>query len=336
MVHSSLVALLLSFELVAQAPSSPQSWVEVRSKEGDFSFSAPANPKVGSREVSTPGGKLKIKSYTVDERGDRYNVQHVALPEPLAPNMIESQLAVFKNTPIANMPPLVADKRISVGDVAGLELIYRGSMPGVKGVTSVKVHLFMNVSSRYILGVRSAPDRPLPAQTDRFLESIRFGGQLAESPKSIAGSPAGAVKRKAMGKIDLVNKTPEDALRTFLMAMMAADEQTLRVVALPNPELDLLLTGNPPPFRGVKEVKEGILKMQIERLKVGDQVRLPGNKVHVTRAGEVGRDRAVLLPEDAPVPTRLRLVDGHWKVDASTYIAARKAADASRKKARAS
>jgi hypothetical protein len=37
----------------------------------------------------------------------------------------------------------------------------------------------------------------------------------------------------------------------------------------------------------------------------------------------------------APVPTRLRKVDGHWNVSADPFIAGRKAADAARKNAAA-
>jgi hypothetical protein len=188
-------------------------------------------------------------------------------------------------------------------------------------------------------------DRPLPSEADKFLDSIRFGGKPADltamAPKAGPAAaapkpkpkPAPPANRKALAKVDLVDRTPEDALRTFLMARVVADETTLRAVTLPNPDLDWLLRGEEPPFKGLRELKLEMRRMPIERLKFGDKVTLPGNKVHVIRATEVGRDRAALLAEGQPTHMLLRKVNDHWKVDATPIIAARKAADAARQQA---
>jgi hypothetical protein len=60
---------------------------------------------------------------------------------------------------------------------------------------------------------------------------------------------------------------------------------------------------------------------------------LAGNRKLKVRPEEVTAERAVLLPEGAPIPNRLQRVDGRWRVDATPIIAGRKAAEAARKKA---
>jgi hypothetical protein len=330
MLHASLVAVLLAFELVSQAPNPGSSWVAVQSKEGGFSFSMPDKPREQSKEVPSPTGQITVKDYICRVRDSALIVQYVALPSPVPPDMVASRLDAAKKNATPNMPKLISEKRISAGDLAGIELVFSGPVSGSKIVRSVKMRLFVKGTTLCTMIVASGPDKPLPPEADRFLGSIRFDGEAAAMSRAPAPTPpaATAVKRKPLGKIDLVDRTPEDAFRTFMMAMAAADEKTLRAVTLPNPELDLLLMGEAPPFKGVKEMKQEMQRMRIERLKAGDQVRLPGNKLHVTRASEVGPDRAALLPEDAPFPTRLRLVSGHWKVDAAPIIAGRKAANA--------
>ena len=63
MVSSSMIAVLLSFGLVAQAPGVPQGWVVVEPKEGGFSVAMPAKPIEQSQEVPTQIGKVMAKFY---------------------------------------------------------------------------------------------------------------------------------------------------------------------------------------------------------------------------------------------------------------------------------
>ena len=86
----------------------------------------------------------------------------------------------------------------------------------------------------------------------------------------------------------------------------------------------------------MNKIRQQFAKQPIKRLKNGERVTLPRGQVSVVGANEVGEDRAVLLPEGAPLPTRLRKVSGHWKVSAEPIIAARKAAEAARQKAQSS
>jgi hypothetical protein len=328
MLHTSFVAVLLSLQLVSQAPEKAATWVVVQSKEGGFSFSMPAKPIEQSTEVKGPAGPLKIKLYLCSIQGDGFVVQQVKLPGPVPPNMIASQLEAAKKVMPASMPKLVSEKRIKLGEVPGLELVLNGPAGPDKRNRTAKIHMFIKESSMCILIVAGGPDKPLPPEADRFLDSVRFGSEQAAAPgpAMAAKAPAPPVKRKPIAKIDLVDKTPEDAYRTFMLAMLAADEKTLRAVTFPTTELDVLLSGEAPPFKTIKEMKQMVQKLPLERLKVGDLVKLPRNKSMVIRASEVGPDRAVLIGEDEPLPTRLRRVDGHWKVDPSPVIAGRKAA----------
>jgi hypothetical protein len=133
----------------------------------------------------------------------------------------------------------------------------------------------------------------------------------------------------------VADASPEDALRTFTLAVMAQDAATLRTIALPNAELDWLLRGQPAPAEAINDAKMQFARLPIRRLKPGEKVVLPRGREYVVSAAEVGDDRALLLPQGSPIPTRIRKVEGHWKVSADPFIAARKAADAARKKAEA-
>jgi hypothetical protein len=133
-------------------------------------------------------------------------------------------------------------------------------------------------------------------------------------------------------KPNVAAATPEQALRTFLIAMLDQDAETLRAVTLPTDDFDVLLAGPRPPAEQLEQIKAQMKAQPIKTLKAGETFTLPGNRKATIKPEEVTPDRAVLLPEQAPLPTRLRKVDGRWKVDAAPMIAGRKAAEAARKK----
>jgi hypothetical protein len=131
---------------------------------------------------------------------------------------------------------------------------------------------------------------------------------------------------------DVATATPEQALRTFLTAMMLTrDEATLRAVTLPTEDFDWLLRGEAPPADHIEEAKAWIAQ-PIRALKPGDEITLPGNNKHTVYPEEVDADHAVLLREGDQVPFPLQRVDGRWRVDARPLIAGRKAADAVRRR----
>jgi hypothetical protein len=127
--------------------------------------------------------------------------------------------------------------------------------------------------------------------------------------------------------------TPESAFRSFLVAMAFKDDPALRALVLPTDDFDWLLKGEAPPAGQAKAVRESIEKMPIRALKAGDKIEIPvrgGKREMTVQPDEVNDSNAVLLPEGAPIPTRLKKVDGRWRVDARPVIAGRKAAEAAR------
>jgi hypothetical protein len=162
-----------------------------------------------------------------------------------------------------------------------------------------------------------------------------------QAPKATPGSPAQTKSRPrgatatAGPKMQIVDATPEDAFRTFMMAIITHDEAALRVITLPNPDLAWLLKGPVAPPEAVKDASAMFAKLPIKRLKAGDIFTPPTGKAQTVTAGEVGEDKAVLVPEGTPIPIRCKNVEGHWKVETAPLIAGSKAADAARKKAAA-
>jgi hypothetical protein len=146
-------------------------------------------------------------------------------------------------------------------------------------------------------------------------------------------SGAAKVAQKAKSKSNVAASTPEQAWRTFMVAMVTGDGPTLRAVTLPTDDFDWLLKGEAAPANRIEEIKAQIAKLPIRALKPGDKIKLPRNREFTVSKADVTKDRAMLLPDGDPIPHRLQNVDGRWRVDAAPIIAARKAADAARKKA---
>jgi hypothetical protein len=154
------------------------------------------------------------------------------------------------------------------------------------------------------------------------------------SPVQTKSRPRGATAT-AGPKMQIVDATPEDAFRTFMMAIVTHDEAALRAITLPNPDLSLLLRNPAASPEAVKDARAMFAKLPIKRLKAGDEFTPPSGKAYAVTASEVGEDKAVLVPEGTPIPVRCTKVKSHWRVDVATLIARGKAADAARKKAEA-
>jgi hypothetical protein len=136
--------------------------------------------------------------------------------------------------------------------------------------------------------------------------------------------------------------TPEDAFRSFFLAVLTHDEPALRKLIVRNDQVVVsdedfayLLIGERPPLLARVMVQRQIPLMKVKRLQPGDQFELPGGQVIAIAPEEVSDTRAVVLEEDGPVPTRCWKVDGSWRVDPRSVIAGRKAAEAAQKRAEA-
>ncbi|WZP00921.1 hypothetical protein EP7_002580 [Isosphaeraceae bacterium EP7] len=147
---------------------------------------------------------------------------------------------------------------------------------------------------------------------------------ILQAPDAIQPK-AEATKASDKPKAD-ANASPEGALRGFLGAMLDGDETKLRAVALPHEDFDVLLGGQPIPKLRAAIAKGLIARQPIKALKPGEEWTLPRGRVVKVTDEDVNDDHALLLPQGQPIPFRCTKVDGHWRVDASSVIAGRKAA----------
>jgi hypothetical protein len=153
-------------------------------------------------------------------------------------------------------------------------------------------------------------------------------GAVAEwrqgEPKAAAQLEAKAPRPETKG--ELADSTPEDALKTFLVALAAQDEATLHAVTLPDAEFEWLLKAPKAPPDVLARIKAGLEEKPMKRLNAGDLVRMPGGESRVIKPIDVREGRVVLWPAGLPLPSRLDNVGGRWKVFARPFIAARKQA----------
>ena len=144
----------------------------------------------------------------------------------------------------------------------------------------------------------------------------------AQAPESKTKAPPDRVSEKSAKKGPIAQAaTPEQAMRSFIVAMMTKDEATLRAVTLPTDDFDWLLQGSAIPKDQTKEFKAQIARMPIRVLKPGEEITLPGNRKVTIKPEEVTADRAMLLPQGTPFPVSCRKINGRWNIDATPIIA---------------
>lgn len=106
---------------------------------------------------------------------------------------------------------------------------------------------------------------------------------VAQKPESKAQQPGAA--------------TPEQAIRTFIVAMVTKDSKALHDVVLPADDLDSLLQGQALPPEAVEGFKAQIASLPVQVLKAGEEVTLPDGRKYKARPEDVTPDRAVVLPQ---------------------------------------
>jgi len=130
--------------------------------------------------------------------------------------------------------------------------------------------------------------------------------------------------------------TPEGAVQNFVIAMATGNERELHEFTLPLPDGDFawLLKGQHLPAEKLAEFRKAVAVEMMFRIgRPGEKFPLGGGRVLEIKPVEFSPDRSVVVHEAAPIPTRVRKVEGRWKVDAAPMVAGRKAADAARKRA---
>jgi len=117
--------------------------------------------------------------------------------------------------------------------------------------------------------------------------------------------------------------SPQYALVTFLVAINAKDEKTLRDITVPTEDFEWLLKGEKASDETLERVKNETYD-KIEVLHPGDEVTLPDGKKSIVKEEDVTLDRALLLILGAPEPIACVRIDGRWRVDVAPLIKARK------------
>lgn len=309
----------------AKAKANAPGWAAYTSRDGDYRIEFPARPTESTRVTPSRSGNLEQKSYVVRAGGCVYLLQQTRYPRPFPVLGVADQLTQWKQGYLQGQVQVVRENEVTAGDVVGQHFEYQTPSPRANGTINHLARHFIRGPSYFLLSVTTAPNQPLPRDADRFLDSFTF---LTPPPGRGGAMAKGGAAGKATAQPATPDGSPEEALRTFMVAAVAHDEAGLRAITLPDPELDWLVRGEPAPEEVVARMRTLAKAMKIRRLKPGDRIRGPQGKVAAVSPDDVGEDRALLLPEGAPTPIRARRVDGKWKIDARPAINQRKEAAA--------
>jgi hypothetical protein len=317
--------------LLAQSPAQTEGWTRVTPEGGGYAVMFPAAVSSKTQDVDTATGKVHQEIHFCRQGGALFTFQRLglefAVPSAQAPNFLAAQKKAY----LPEGTRLLGERKLQPAGMLGEEFDYQGRAPRGQGQVRSRTRHYLAGKAYYSLTVSSSPNKPLPSNAGVFLDSL----VLDKSADAVGSSGSAPAKTggQAAGRMKLDDETPEDAFRTFMVAVLTHDEATLREIALPADGFEWLLSGQAAPASAAAAMKEQLARQPIRRLKAGERINLPRGRTMAVGAEEVGPDRAVLLPEGEPIPTRLQKVQGHWKVDARPIIAGRKAADAARRKA---
>lgn len=350
--------------LAGEAPERESlPWPVIRSADGEIAFSMPGEPASETMRVPSGAGSAVVLTYTSDLGGTRFQFKRVEAARPIASSRVIGELSKQKERYLKDGARLLKETKIVVDGVIGDDFtVVRPSSQGAGDVT-LRVRHLMEGEHYYVLSVETPPGKPLPVDATRFVSSLTFeaivraahdgtngrsssptNAQQTEPERGAppgrgiegAGERPGRATPGPSARVSLADTTPEAALKSFLLAMAAHDAETLRAVALPDPDLDWLLKGPAASPELLARIKTRLEEQPMRRMKAGDPVRMPGGEARVIHPEDVRQGRVVLWPEGAPLPSRVENVDGRWRVFARPFIAARKAAETMDKRARSS
>jgi hypothetical protein len=331
--------------LGAEVGPEPPGWEVVRSKDGDFAFSMPAKATLESRAVQGSVGMLEILTYSCQINGCNYLVERTRSSQAVEPGRVIDELARLKDRYLMEEGArLVKETKIVVDGVIGDDFTVGVPAASGDGGLSKRIRHFLTGHYYYVLTVTPAAGQPLPKDAPRFLASLTFEAVVkahharmqvdskpAAKPRANAQRATGQPLGRApitQTKVELADSTPEDAMKTFLLALAARDEATLRAVTIPDDEFDWLLKGPRVSPELIARMKTRLEEKPMKRLKAGDPVKMSNGEARVIKPIDVREGRVVLWPEGTPLPSRVEYLGGHWKVFAKPFIAARKSADA--------
>ncbi len=323
--------------LTAIPPAGPVSrppervaWDVIRSADGDFAFSMPVRPARESREARGAAGPLEILTYSCAFEGSEYRLSRVRSTGDVHPDRVIAALGRRRRRYLTEAARLVKETSIVNDGVIGEDLTYTFPSPRGEGVVTARTRHYINGHFYYGITVTSPPGKPLPDAAARCLSSLTFESVVGAGHARIKAGPQAARRpdRPVAGAhVPVADATPEEALKTFVLAVAACDEATLRAVAQPDAELARLLRRPPASPEVLARMKARLDQIVMKRLKPGDTATMADGRSRTLRPDDPRAGSLVIWPEGASYATELRNVGGHWKVIARPYIAARQSAE---------
>ena len=128
-------------------------------------------------------------------------------------------------------------------------------------------------------------------------------------------------------RVKLADTSPEDALKTFSLRWRLKTKRRYGPSRCQTTNSLAAERSAPHQLKYSSRLRRRIDEKPTRRLKAGDAVRMPDGEARIIKPVDVRDGRVVLWPEISPLPLRIEVVDGHWKVYARPLIAARKLAD---------
>jgi hypothetical protein len=342
----SLLTLVSLILLLLPPPAERPPWEIIRATDGDFAFSMPVLPNSRTESAASADGPVETISYTCSSGGSQYLLRRARKLKPVDDAQVIGQLDEARKAYFREEATLVKETKVSLDGVPGDDFTYSIRSPQGEETVSRRTRHYIKGRYYYELTVSSRPGLPLPDDTTRFLSSLTFEALVranqalvrsrpgpAAPTRGSSGRPATRPRSEAPKSsigVDLVDGTPEEALKTFMVALAAKDERVLRAITLPDDGFEWLLKDRPAPLTGelLRKMKERLEQTPFHRLKAGDRVKMPGGRAGVIQSADVRTGRVVLRPAGSPYPTRLENVEGHWKVFARPFIVARQTAEA--------
>jgi len=156
---------------------------------------------------------------------------------------------------------------------------------------------------------------------------LRLGCDGEDSGKQGAqtGAPTAALSR--------TTETPEETIIGFLLAMSSNNEEGVRQRILPHPDPAILWQGVRLTREKLAEVEKRFRALTFREVQAGESFRLPDGRVMIAGPPLTGEGRKLFVcerPLGLSLTFPLVKADGVWRVDASSFVAARKAAKAVR------
>lgn len=152
--------------------------------------------------------------------------------------------------------------------------------------------------------------------------------------KSPATGDSDSTESQLTAKDATPPRSSDDVVRSFALAMLTKDRAGIEKEIIPTVGADILWTGNPVPEEKQQRLKAEMALVTIKEFKVGDTYYLSRSRKITVTDKLVGPDRKLAVPviggQALPVPFVLKRINGVWKIDPSSLIAARQAGQRSR------